>query len=172
MEILSTTAITVSGIAKQVFDYCQAINPVLAVGDGIPWLYPEVPPPVDIYLEELPSTVGYFPIKRIVPVVLETPGTIAVTTGETWGIVPLNLLALKEANCKHVLIEADIIHNSFPPSIVKYHSVGVYLNCLSAAEPNFSLTKPNGGFLDIVQQLGNLPKVANATHVIQIIREI
>lgn len=170
MDILITSAITAAGFANQIMHYCAQPNPSLAVGGGLPWLYAEVPIPVDINIIQLPDTLGYFPVKKIVPVVKSNAGLIVTAEDERWLELPKTLTALTENNCTSVYIEAEIVHNELPIKAQDYKSAGLYLNGTQPVSSKFTIEQPTG-YLDIVQHFGVLPKVEDTTHVVQIIRE-
>jgi hypothetical protein len=171
MDILITTAVTTSGLASQVLDYLSHPYYALAVGGDMPWLHPDVPPPVDLTMISLPSLYGHFPITRIVPVIPSREGNIATSLDERWQELQPTLSDVRDNMCRHILIEAEIIHNLLPVTANFYNSVGLYTHCSTQPTPStFVQTEPDGR-LDVVQQLGQLPKTPGVTHVIQIIRE-
>ena len=171
MDVIVTTGITAGGTARQVLNYLNIPNPCLALGGDAPWLYPEVPPPVDLTMVQLPDPLGYIPITRRIPVVVSSTGTIATAVNERWSAVsPGDFYTLRAANCRHVLIEAAITHNQLPVSLSKYQTVGLWLDCAAPVTAAYTAGSPTG-YLDLVQHLGELPKTADVVHIVQMIRE-
>jgi hypothetical protein len=171
MPIQVVSAVTTSGIANQIIDYCNIPNPVLAIGAGWAWPAPDLPPLPSIFLTNLPNQLGYVPITRRVPVIQKGDGDIAVSLDEAWQTLPLDADAIQQQNCHHVLIEARIFHNTLPSSITSYRAAGLYLRTTLTGLTTFATTPEVDGYLDLIQQFGVIEVAENAIHVLRIIRQ-
>lgn len=171
MDVIVTTGITAGGTARQIINWLNIPNPCLSLGGDAPWLYPEVPPPVDLTMLQLPDPLGYIPITRRIPVIADALGTIATAANERWSAVsPVDFTTLRAANCRHVLIEAAITHNQLPVTLTQYQTVGLWLDNTAAVPNTYTAGNPTG-YLDLVQYLGVLPRTPDVVHVVQMIRE-
>lgn len=169
MPIRVSTIVTTPGVATQIYNYCYASNPIVAIGGGVTWGYPDVPPPPNLLLATLPSQIGYVQAIRLVPIVKDINGDIAVSMDEAWQTLPVTPEAILAANCHHVMIEAKIDHQQLPGSATTYQSAGVYLNCNSSASLNFTSGDPIG-YLDLVQQFGTITRAPGSIHVLRMVR--
>lgn len=170
MPIRVSAGITTIGIAHQIINYCAAVNPAVCIGGGLPWLYPDVPPPPDIFIRQVTAAIGYFAVIRRVPIIKDISGDIAVSADEAWQTLPLDAELLANKGCRHVLIESRISHNLLPNSVINYQSCGLYLNCSNLPLTGFNAGEPDG-YLDFLQQFGVIEKTSNAIHIIRMVRK-
>jgi len=168
MPIQVRAAITTSGTAQQIIEYCNRTGALVCIGGGMPWLYPDVPPPPSMFIKQVPNQIGYFSVTRIVPIVKDFNGNIAVSLTEAWQTLPLDAEVLADKGCNKVLIEAAIVHNNLPASTSSYQSAGLYFNATQPIMP--ALPNLPTGYLDLIQQFGVVVKAINTTHVLRMVR--
>jgi hypothetical protein len=170
MPIQIASAVTMSGVAAGILNYCTLPNPVVALGGDLAWLYPDIPAPPSIFLTQLPAPIGYVPVVRRTPIVKDAAGDIPVSLDEAWQTLPLDQNIIRDRGCRHVMIEARIPHDLLPAAVINYYTVGLYIGAEANPAP-FTLGEPSSGYLDLIQNFGQITRAAGSIHVIRMVRK-
>lgn len=170
MPIQIASAVTMGGVAAGILHYCTIPNPVVVLGGDLAWLYPDIPAPPSIFLTQLAAPIGYVPVLRRVPIVPDLGGDVPVSLDEAWQTLPLDQNVIRDRGCRHVMIEASIPHDLLPASVINYYTAGLYFGA-ETNPPSFTLGEPSTGYLDLIQNFGQITRAAGSIHVIRMVRK-
>jgi hypothetical protein len=161
------------GIAHQITRFIRDQAHLMAIGNTqTPWETEGIAPAVPNNLLVLPEIGGYFPIKKVAPIIPHEDGEL-LSDGTRWIEIHGDEPDLAAAACRAVLFEVDIRHSVLPLNVVKYRSAGLFSGCFTPEAidaESFFLPNQVVGYLDSVWYFPAITVASNQVQTLQLIR--